>query len=131
MPASHLDRLTTGVGVITLALGTALTVAPERAATALRLGGDRTAARTIGVADLVIGIGLLRGRRTAAWMTARTALNLVLASRYRAEARRPDGLAGARLGAAAMIGLTVVDGTLAALTAARRTAPERGMSATS
>ncbi|APU13299.1 MULTISPECIES: hypothetical protein [Actinoalloteichus] len=107
------DRLTTGVGVITLALGAALTVAPERTAAILRLGGSRTAARSIGVADLAIGWGLLRSRRRAPWMAARAALNLVLATRYRAEANRQDGLAGAQAGAVGMSALTVFDGTLA------------------
>ncbi|AOS62105.1 hypothetical protein [Actinoalloteichus hymeniacidonis] len=111
MSFSTTEKLATGVGIVTLTLGTALTLAPSRVSAALRMGGSSRVARTIGLADLAIGTGLLRGRNRACWMTARAALNLVIATRYRAAAA--EGMPGARAGAALMAALTVVDGTLA------------------
>lgn len=112
-PRGASERLTDGAGLVTLAVGAALTVAPERTTTALGLGLSPRVGRGIGVADLVLASGLLRGRSRAGWMMARTMLNAVLAGAYTAEFRRPGGDPRARWGAVAMSALTVLDGSVA------------------
>jgi hypothetical protein len=106
-------RLADIAGMVTLAIGTGLTVAPSRTAKVLGLGDRPTLSRTIGLVDLALVPGLLRGRPRWPWMVARAALNLVVADCYRTEAFQPDGHPNARAGAVAMVALTVVDGTLA------------------
>lgn len=78
----HVQGLCTGVGWISLGLGTALTLAPR--GTADLLGWDRRerSARFVGAADLVIGTGLLVGSHRSRWMLARTLLNAVIALIY-------------------------------------------------
>ncbi|MEU3274558.1 hypothetical protein ABZ639_27255 [Saccharomonospora sp. NPDC006951] len=109
MRSSRADRFADGVGMVTLGMGAALTVAPRRTAKALSLGEDRRFARTIGVVDLALASGLFLGRTRWPWMAGRATLNLVLAKHYHAEAR--DGHStDARRMAAAMGLLTLVDG---------------------
>ena len=63
-------------GWATLVIGTALVVAPRRASRPLGLEGHDVAVRVIGVSDLVLVPGLLRGSPRWPWMTARAAFNL-------------------------------------------------------
>ena len=101
-------------GVATLAIGSALVVAPR---TAGPWGGitDPRAARAIGLLDLALAPGLLVGRPRWPWLVARTVANVLTASVV---------VRGGRSGqatAAALAALTVVDGRAAkVLHAARR-----------
>lgn len=107
------DRMADVVGGVTLTMGVGLTAAPSRSAAVLGLGERSTWVRTLGLVDLVMAPGLLRGRPRWPWMAARAALNLVIAENYRRRARRTGGSARASGGAVAMAALTVVDGALA------------------
>lgn len=113
MTSPNTDRLANVVGTVTLVLGTALTVAPRRGAETLGLGDQAGFARTLGLVDLALTPGLLRGRPRWPWMAARAALNLVIAGRYLVTAGESDAPAKARAGAVGMVALTLVDGTLA------------------
>ncbi|ASR37150.1 hypothetical protein BAY61_21565 [Prauserella marina] len=113
MRPSHTGRFADGVGVVTLAMGTALTVAPHRTAKALSLGDHPRFARTVGLVDLALASGLFLGRTRWPWMAGRAALNLVLARHYHAETRRAGNSSAARRMAIAMGALTLVDGAAA------------------
>jgi hypothetical protein len=101
-----MERMPVFVGCVTLAAGVALIAAPGRATGALGLEGQDTAVRLLGASDLVLVPGLLGGRPRWPWMIARAGLNL-------AQAAYLHGVGGqsapARAGAAALVGLTVVD----------------------
>lgn len=56
------ERSASIVGLVTLAIGAFLTATPARAASTLNLGDHPTFARAIGIADLALVPGLLRGR---------------------------------------------------------------------
>lgn len=100
--AEHLANV---VGAVTLAIGAGLTAAPQPVAKALGYGDHVGFARTIGIIDLALTPGLLRGRPRWPWMAGRAALNLVIANHYRTQ-RASAGMVG-------MAVLTVVDGGLA------------------
>jgi hypothetical protein len=76
------------------------------------LGDHPRLSRTIGVADVALGPGLLRGRPRWPWMGARAGLNLLIAGQYWAESRR-GASPRARTGAAMMVALAVADSTVA------------------
>ena len=104
------ERMPVFVGCVTLAAGAALVVAPGRATGPLGLEGQDTAVRAIGVSDLVLVPGLLRGSPRWPWMVARAALNLAVAAylhRVAPQSSSPRALKGA---AGVMAGLTAVDG---------------------
>jgi hypothetical protein len=105
-PALH--RPPQAIGVITLALGVALLAAPSRLGRAAHLGDRPALARTIGVMDLVLVPGLLRGRPRWPWMVARAAFNVPVAAAFRTEARR-TGHPAARAGFVTMLGLSTMD----------------------
>lgn len=107
------ERFTDGAGLVTAIVGTALVVAPARADAALGLGLSPMPARALGIADVVLAPGLLRGRPRWPWMVVRTVLNAVVAWAYAAASRRPGGHRRARRGALAMTVLVVVDGGVA------------------
>jgi hypothetical protein len=67
------------VAAVSLAAGLACTLAPE--ATARLAGIDATAGvvRAIGVADLVLAVGLHLGRPSWPWLMARAATNPIIA----------------------------------------------------
>jgi hypothetical protein len=96
------------VGCVTLVAGGALLAAPGRTAAALGLEGQDTAIRLIGAADLVLVPGLLRSRPN--WMIARAALNLAQAAYLLGVAPQSSQPERVKAGAAALLGLTVVDG---------------------
>ncbi len=104
------ERMPAFVGCATLAIGGALVVAPRLATGPLGLEGQDAALRAIGAADLVLVPGLLTGRPRWPWMVGRAALNLAMAAYLRGVA--PHSSAPARMngGAAALLGLTIVDG---------------------
>ena len=72
------QRLAMGVGWVTLGMGAAMTLAPRRSADLLGWADHEGLARLIGGVDLILGAGLLRGRRRARWMLARALLNAIL-----------------------------------------------------
>jgi hypothetical protein len=79
----HKHELAAGVGLVSLGIGVALSFAPERTAALVGWGGRARLARVVGAADLVVGLGLLLGRRRRSeWMVARAFLNAVMASIY-------------------------------------------------
>jgi hypothetical protein len=56
-----------GIGWISLSLGLALTLAPRKIAGLLGCGERELLARAVGVADLIVGTGLLISRRVGCW----------------------------------------------------------------
>lgn len=113
-----LDRyapsLAAGGGWTSLALGLFLTIAPATGATLMGLGDRPGEARAVGLADLVIGAGLLLGRDQARWMLARALGNAAIAglgARALADGTPRRGRAAGLL--ALMAGLTVLDGLVA------------------
>lgn len=113
MSSAGTDRLVTAVAAVTLAIGASLAGAPRRTATALGLGDHPRFSRTVGVIDLALVPGLVRGRPRWPWMAGRAVLNLVIAGHYRRESRRTGARGRARAGAVAMTALTLTDGALA------------------
>jgi hypothetical protein len=101
------------VGLVTLAAGSALLAAPGRASGLLGLDGQDTALRAIGVSDLILVPGLLRGTPRWPWMAARAALNMGLAAYLHGVAPRASSPAGLRGAAGLFVGLTAVDGATA------------------
>lgn len=76
------DRVADAAGVVTTAIGGALTLAPARTSAVLGLSERQRRPRDR-FADLVVGPGLLAGRPRWPWMAARAALNMVIAGQYR------------------------------------------------
>jgi hypothetical protein len=108
-----LQRMPAFAGYATLVIGAALVAAPRLLSGPLRLEGQERAVRAIGVSDLVLVPGLLRGRPRWPWMAARAAFDLADAAFLHRVARNDAG-------AAVMLALTAVDG--AAALALRRSA---------
>ena len=105
--------LALGIGWISLGIGLALTLAPLKSASFLGMGDLKGSARVFGAVDLIVGTGLLPGRRRSRWMSARALLNAVLAVGYaRILAVEKPPPMRARGGLIAMICLTVFDYTL-------------------
>jgi hypothetical protein len=90
-------------GLITLATGVGLTLAPDRVG---RLVGidDARSARLIGIGDLVLAPGLVAGRPRWPWMAARAAANLPMAAVFLSSPHR-----SARVTGIALLGLTAND----------------------
>ena len=112
-PEGHTQRLATGVGWVSLGMGAAMTLDPRRSAALLGWRDREGLACLVGGVDLIVGAGLLRGRRRARWMLARALLNAVIGliyARVLAEGRPRRGrpLAGAGL----MAALTAFDYSL-------------------
>ena len=116
--------LAKGLGVFSLALGSAELVAPRAVARLAGVRGDGAAVRTVtslyGARELAHGAGILSGRSTTRWVWSRVAGDVVDiatlavgASRRGAEPRRLG------LGLAALAGVTVAD-VVTALGLARR-----------
>ena len=108
-----LDRMPVFAGYVTLAIGAALVAAPRLVTGPLGLDGQEPAVRAIGVSDLVLVPGLLRGRPRWPWMLARAALNLGDAAYLRRVAPRSSSPALLSAGGGVMVALTVVDGATA------------------
>ncbi len=112
-PSTGLNqRLPTGVGWVSLGLGVAMTLDPRRSADILGWADRERLTRLVGAADVILGTGLLLGRR-ARWMLARALLNAAIGlvyARVLAEGRPWRGRAGA--GAGLTIVLTLFDYSL-------------------
>ena len=109
-PEGRPQRLATGVGWVSLGMGAAMTLDPRRSAPILGWADREGLARLIGGVDLILGAGLLRGRRRARWMLARALLSAIPSLTYTrvlAEGR-PDRARPAA-GAGLMAALTFFD----------------------
>jgi hypothetical protein len=107
------QRLATGVGWVSLGMGAAMTLAPRRSAALLGWADREGLARLVGGVDLMLGAGLLRGRRRTRWMLARALLNAILCliyARVLVEGRPDRG--GPAVGAGMMAALTLFDYSL-------------------
>jgi len=104
------ERAAAGVGLATLLIGGALTVAPVRVGAMMGLTDPR-GARIVGLADLALVPGLIRGRPVWPWVAARGSLNLAIVAYGLALDRRDRRV---RLAAAALIGATVGDAVVLA-----------------
>jgi hypothetical protein len=100
-------------GYATLLIGASLVLAPRRTTHPLGLDGEEAAFRAIGVSDLVLVPGLLRGNPRWPWMMARAAFNLGDAAFLVRAARRSSSPAKVWAGAAVMVALTAIDGATA------------------
>jgi hypothetical protein len=106
-PVRHDDaeRAAVRVGVITTVIGGVLAVAPARVGPLTGLADPR-AARVIGLADLALVPGLIRGRPRWTWLAARAGLNLVIVG-YAATAAQRNRRA--LVASAALVAATVSD----------------------
>ncbi len=107
------QRLSTGVGWVSLGLGVAMTLDPRRSAGVLGWADRERLTRLVGAVDVILGAGLLLGRRRARWMLARALLNAAIGlvyARVLAEGRPRRGRAGA--GTVLTIALTLFDYSL-------------------
>jgi len=116
-------RAAVRVGVVTSAIGAVLTAAPKRAGPLVGLA-DPLAARLVGLADLALVPGLLRGRPRWPWLAARVGLNVMIIGYAIGTDRRNHR---AQVSAAALVAATVSD--LIALSALWVAETERSPSA--
>lgn len=70
------------VGLVSLGVGIALTLAPRSSAASLGWGSRTRLARAVGAADLIVGPALLFSRSRAQWMLARALMNAALSGVY-------------------------------------------------
>jgi hypothetical protein len=108
-----LERMPVVAGYATLAIGAVLVVAPRLVTGAVGLDGQEAAVRAIGVSDLVLVPGLLRGSPRWPWMLTRAVFNLGDAAYLQRVANRSSTPAALTAGAAAMAALTALDGAAA------------------
>ena len=76
----------------------------------LGLEGHDAAVRAIGLSDLVLVPGLLRGRPRWPWLIGRAAMNVAVAGYLHGTAPQSSSPGLMRAGAGLLLGLTVVDG---------------------
>ncbi|HEY8583747.1 MAG TPA: hypothetical protein VIL49_12395 [Capillimicrobium sp.] len=108
---SRARRTALVAGTVTSVAGALLVTDPRRLGRPFGMEGREPALRLIGVSDLVLAPGLLRGEPRWPWLAARAAANAAVAA-YLARVAPDTGAPGAvRATAAAMAALTVVDGT--------------------
>jgi hypothetical protein len=110
---SAFERMPLIAGWVTLAIGAGLVAAPGRVSGQLGLHGREPAVRALGVADLVLVPGLLRGRPRWPWMAARAALNIADAAYLRAAAPHSSAPGALNTGVVLLAGLTAADGAAA------------------
>jgi len=108
MEAQEADRAATRVGLVTVLIGAALTVAPQKMSRVLRFGGHARAVQVVGLADMALVPGLVFAQRKGNWMAARAALNLLIAA-YCTHLARKEDLQGPKIGAVAMLIATITD----------------------
>ncbi len=103
------------VGLGTLAIGTALLLAPEAAGPVLALNDPR-GARAVGLLDLALAPGLLAGEPRWPWLAARAMANLAIAAYALQAAEGHNRVRRARGVALALAAATVGDSTAAVAT---------------
>ncbi len=64
-------KLTQSVGLVSLVVGLALVVAPARTVKSFGMGERPALGRFLGVRDLILAAGLLRGGNPSTWLRAR------------------------------------------------------------
>jgi hypothetical protein len=107
------QRLSTGVGLVSLGLGVAMTLDPRRSSALLGWEGHEGLTRLAGAADLILGAGLLLGRHRAPWMLARSLLNAAICLVYvRILAEGNPRSKGPAAGVGLMAALTLFDYSL-------------------
>jgi hypothetical protein len=77
MTTDDAERAAVRIGLITTAIGSVLTFAPARVGPKIGLT-DLRATRVVGLTDLALAPGLLRGRPRWPWLSARAGLNFVI-----------------------------------------------------
>ncbi len=87
MTPDNAERAAIRVGVITSVIGGALTLAPGRVGPLVGVDSPQ-AALVVGLADLALVPGLLRGRPRWPWLAARAGLNVAILSYAALTARR-------------------------------------------
>ena len=107
------EQMPSFAGYATLGIGVALVAAPRLVTGPLGLEGQDAAVRAIGMSDLVLVPGLLRGSPRWPWMLARAAFNLGDAAYLHRVAPRSSAPRATRTGAGVMLALTALDGTTA------------------
>jgi hypothetical protein len=105
MTPDDAEQAAVRVAVLTTAVGGLLTAAPARVGPLMGLTDPR-AARAVGLADLALVPGLLRGRPRWPWLTARAGLNLMIVGYAVVTARRNRR---AQVAVAALVVATVSD----------------------
>ena len=113
MLARTVERTPLFVGCVTSLAETVPSAAPDRVCDGLGLEGQEWAMRALGVSDLVLVPGLLRGRPRWPWMVGRAALNVAQAGYLHRIAPRSAAPTALERGAALLLGLTVADGATA------------------
>jgi hypothetical protein len=108
MRAQEADRAATRVGLVTVLIGAALAVAPQKMSRVLRFGDHARAVQVVGLADMALVPGLVFAQRKGNWMAARAALNLLIAA-YCTHLARKEDLQGPKIGAVAMLIATITD----------------------
>jgi hypothetical protein len=111
------ERAAIRVGVITTVMGGLLAAAPARVGPLTGVADPR-AARVIGLVDLALVPGLIRGRPRWPWLAARAGLNLVIVGYAVTAAHRNRH---ALVASAALVAATVSDvRAMSALRSSRR-----------
>ena len=103
------ERMPASVGGITLAAGLALVIAPGPMTKLLGIKGQENAVRLVGLADLVLVPGLLRGLPKWPWMFGRAALNVGQAAYLVGVTSQSSKPERTKAGAAVLAGLTLID----------------------
>ena len=102
--------LSTGVGWVSLGLGSAMTLDPRRSSDVLGWSGRGGLTRLVGAVDLILGSGLLLARNRAPWMLARAIFNATIGLIYaRVLAEGHPRSKGAGAGVGLMAALTLFD----------------------
>ena len=65
------QKLARGIGWLSVVVGLQLVAAPKSGTRNFGMGERPTLGRVMGVRDLVVGTGLLRGKDTRTWLVAR------------------------------------------------------------
>jgi hypothetical protein len=101
--------VTTVIGAVSAALGLALLGAPRRSAGLLGLGGVPLLLRAIGVADLIVGVALMRGTRRLRWMRMRACMNVGIVGLYGWTLLHDRAARRTQMGLIQMLGVSAFD----------------------
>ena len=107
-----LSQMPTLIGYVTAVLGATLVVAPRVATGPLALSGQERAVRLIGVSDLVLVPGLVRGEPRWPFMIGRAAASLGISAYLLGVAGASSSPGRARRGARVMLAVSAMDGLI-------------------